>query len=109
MTTDTHRRQALRVRPSDHAVGSPHTVAVDFEDPWDGSDVPVEVVPFQNDDYGNAYGVAVYFLDDHGERVRGTVLRWDRGPDAKPTVIRWRRPHCADDVCGRPCHHEQAS
>lgn len=45
-------------------------------------------------------GVGVYPTPE-----RGTVLRWDDGPDADPRVIFWEAPHCADDDCGSPCGH----
>lgn len=45
----------------------------------------------------------------HPSPDRGTVLRWDDGPDAEPRVIAWEAPHCADDECGSPCGHQGGS
>lgn len=74
----------------------------------DECDLPVEIRPFQLDD-PPVVGVGTYFFDHSGQRIRGTVLRWDNGLDADPTVIQWRAPHCENDECGSPCEHREAS
>ena len=71
----------------------------------DGTDLQVRITLFQV--AGGPPGVGVYFCDGNGDLARGTVLRWDAGPDADPTVIHWEAPHCADDECGKPCAHRR--
>lgn len=68
----------------------------------DGAVTTAQVVLFQLDD--GRVGVAVY-----PSAARGAVLRWDHGPATDPAVIYWQAPHCAEDQCGTPCGHQEAS
>jgi hypothetical protein len=93
--------QPVRVRP-----GATVKIAAVFRDPADGSDLPVTITVFQLPAVCGAQpGIGLYFNDEAGQRLRGAVLRWGRGPDADPTLIHWERPHCEDDECGSPCGH----
>lgn len=64
----------------------------------DGTEATARISLFMLED--GRIGAGVY-----PSRDRGTVLRWDDGPDADPRVIFWEAPHCADDECGSPCGH----
>jgi len=66
----------------------------------DGAPLPAQITLFQLAD--GRIGVGVYPIE-----TKGTVLRWDRGPDADPSVIHWGAPHCDDDKCGSPCSHKR--
>ena len=75
-----------------------------FRHPVTGEDLPVLVTLFQNEDL-RLMGAGVYMAGRTGQPVRGTVLRWDAGPEEDPVIITWQAPHCADDECGSPCGH----
>ena len=102
---------AIQVRPTgpDDIKQAGQVVAAVFRDPATGADVPVTIRLFQLGFGAEGFGVGVYMTDGAGEPQRGTVLRWDDGPEAEPTVIQWQASHCKDDECGSPCGHEAAS
>ena len=92
-----------RNRPPDQAI-----TAI-FRNPADGTDLPVTISVFQYGADPRLFGVGAYLADENSELARGTVLRWDDGPEAAPAIIHWQAPHCAADECGAPCGHQEDS
>lgn len=101
----------IRVRPGtdeELASGEPQDQLVAaFRHPVTGALMPVTITFFQSGSDPSLMGVGIYTADEAGNPARGTVIRWDNGPDAEPAVIRWEARHCEDDRCGSPCRHRR--